>query len=166
MKEVVDDLEWPGGPVTILMQRGPPPRLVVSAVGTGRMEAELPVGELSGFHCEPAELLHAYKYKSMRAAFCNLPGPKDAGTVRTKVSIDANGLVKVTHLISLAQLSAGGSGAHGSEGGGPAHGSPGGGWGRGGGGGGGSGTQHTSAALDLSRTATVHFFMLPQADLM
>ena len=38
MKEAVEDLEWPGGDVEIEIQREPQ-RVLISASGTGRMQA-------------------------------------------------------------------------------------------------------------------------------
>ncbi|KAG1660041.1 hypothetical protein FOA52_010026 [Chlamydomonas sp. UWO 241] len=144
MKEVIEDLEWPGGNVTLQMDRNPP-RLLISASGTGRLEADMPVSELSGFHCEPPELCHSYRYKALRAAFCNLPNPKEAGAISTKVTVDRNGMLKVTHVISLAPPSS----AHDARFGGGSQG----GWGA-----------ETQRVFDLARSATVHFFILPLAE--
>ncbi|KAG2440363.1 hypothetical protein HXX76_004468 [Chlamydomonas incerta] len=101
LKEAVDDLEWPGGPLELALVQDPP-RLLLAASGHGSLEVELPPASISGFNCCVApEVRHAYKYRHCKAAFCNLPHPKDCAAISTKVSIDAQGLLKVTHMLGL-----------------------------------------------------------------
>ncbi|PNW84881.1 hypothetical protein CHLRE_03g162250v5 [Chlamydomonas reinhardtii] len=101
LKEAVDDLEWPGGAVELVMVQDPP-RLLLAASGHGSLEVELPASSISGFNCCVApELRHAYKYRHCKAAFCNLPHARDCAAISTKVSIDAHGLLKVTHMLGL-----------------------------------------------------------------
>lgn len=125
LKEVVEDLEWPAGDVEIAMWAPPHARLAMSAAGVaGDLEVDLPLSELSGFHVTPppptylavpgavpgADVRWRYRYKSMRAAFCSLSPAKEPGSCSTKVSIDANGLLKVTHMVSMQGASAQGGG--------------------------------------------------------
>jgi len=48
--------------------------------GCSDLQVELPMSELSGFCCSEDEVKHSYKYKNLRAAFCNLPGSKEFGS--------------------------------------------------------------------------------------
>ena len=95
MKEAVDDLEWPNSPIEVRMVREPERRLVLSGSGSsGRLEVEMPVRDMSGFLCSAPEIRHSYRYKSLKAAFSNLPGIKDFGDTSTKVTIDAAGWIR------------------------------------------------------------------------
>lgn len=48
------------------------------------------VGDLAGFMCTEAEVVHKYKYKLLRATFSNLPaGKEQAVQIPTKVRYDA-----------------------------------------------------------------------------
>ncbi|KAF5831815.1 hypothetical protein DUNSADRAFT_12561 [Dunaliella salina] len=115
LKEVFEDLEWPGGDVDVVMSQEQQ-RLAFSASGSsGDLTIDVPVGELSGFYVappppsqdglqgtgQPVEICHRYRYKALRAAFCNLPNPKEFGGITTKVSIDSSGLLKATHMVCL-----------------------------------------------------------------
>ncbi|MEW5309677.1 MAG: hypothetical protein WDW38_001546 [Sanguina aurantia] len=62
---------------------------------------DIPIGSLSSFKVHGTQIQHSYKHKNLKAAFCSLPQPKDCGTSSTKVSIDSNGLLKVSHMISM-----------------------------------------------------------------
>lgn len=64
---------------------------------------DIPPERLSALSCAAPEVRHAYAHKLLRTAFAHLPAaPRDgaAGT-STKVSLDARGLMKVTHMLSL-----------------------------------------------------------------
>lgn len=146
MKEAADDLEWPNSAVELRMVMEPERRLVLSASGSsGGLEVELPVGEMSGFVCSTREIRHTYSCKSLKAAFSNLPGLKDFGDTSTKVSIDAQGMLKVTHVIRIHTVPLRTMGGTQGLGGFMS-----------------DSSQHP--ASDLSRAATVHFFLLPLAD--
>eukprot|EP00951_Prasinocladus_malaysianus_P037610 scaffold405393_cov39-Prasinocladus_malaysianus.AAC.1 len=103
-KEVIDDLDWAGGNVRIQLQRDPP-GLSLSADGSGsgngKLSITLPVPDLQGFSCADAEVEHYYPLKRLQTAFTNLPITKDPGSVSTKVTIDAQGLMKVAHMVSM-----------------------------------------------------------------
>ncbi|GLC35970.1 hypothetical protein PLESTF_001245000 [Pleodorina starrii] len=146
LKEAVDDLELAGGAVELWVQRDPQ-RLVLSAAGHGAsLEVELHGSHISGFTCQQPEVRHAYKYRHCKAAFCNLPHPRDCVIVSTKVSVDVHGLLKVTHMLGL-EPQPGGGGA--------------------GGGRGGQGHEHGSAMMESQRTydnskiAVVQFLVQP-----
>eukprot|EP00878_Enallax_costatus_P029692 GHUV01032234.1.p1 GENE.GHUV01032234.1~~GHUV01032234.1.p1 ORF type:complete len:198 (+),score=52.55 GHUV01032234.1:494-1087(+) len=100
LKEAVDDLEWPGGPVALKLARDPA-AVSLAASGTGTLEVHLPAADLSGIHVTSSNVTQRYKYKNLKAACCNIPDSKEAGSISTKVSIDANGLLKVTHMVPL-----------------------------------------------------------------
>lgn len=102
LKEAVEDLEWPGSAVAVKLTRDPP-AISFSAHGTGSLEVQLDASELSGFSVASAEVVQHYKFKNMKAALANIPAGKDVGgSVSTKVSIDANGMLKVTHLVPFS----------------------------------------------------------------
>lgn len=103
LKEAIDDLEWPNGPVVLSMQRDPP-RLSLKATGTsGALEVELPARELLSFSVASQQVSYTYAYRNLKAAFSNIPthAKADTGSISTKVSIDASGLLKVTHMMSI-----------------------------------------------------------------
>eukprot|EP00798_Chlamydomonas_sp_ICE-L_P022488 gene22488-29614_t len=100
LKEVIDDLEWPNADVELVMVRDPQ-QICLSATGSsGALEIQLPMADLSGFQCSGGEVRHSYKHKLLKAAFCNLPNPKEI-EISTKVSVDRNGLLRVVHVIPL-----------------------------------------------------------------
>jgi len=121
LKEVVEDLEWPQAPVTVTLR--PDARRAVSlavAGHAGELTVDIPSARLTGFHIDPAralppdtggqastEVSYSYKYRQMRAAFCNLPNPKEFRNISTKVSIDANGMMRVVHIIDMDAVPAG-----------------------------------------------------------
>ncbi|KAF6260189.1 hypothetical protein COO60DRAFT_1700427 [Scenedesmus sp. NREL 46B-D3] len=112
LKEAVEDLEWPGGCVAVRLARDPA-RISMAARGTGSLEIHLNAADLSGFQVADSEVQQRYRYKNLKAAMCHIPDGRDVGgAVSTKVSIDANGLLKVTHMVPLA----GGKGPGGSAG--------------------------------------------------
>ena len=79
------------------------------------------VEQLHGFSCAETEVCHWFKYKHLRAAVANLPHPKDAAAQASskvgrcvdmsagrcmmqtyvQVTIDSQGLLKITHMLSL-----------------------------------------------------------------
>jgi hypothetical protein len=64
LREVVEDLEWPGGAVQLRMQRDPQ-RLLLSAAGTGSLEVEVQAAELIAFACAGQEVVAQYKCVAM-----------------------------------------------------------------------------------------------------
>ncbi|KAG2499206.1 hypothetical protein HYH03_002787 [Edaphochlamys debaryana] len=100
LKEAIDDLEWPGGAVEVRLQQDPQ-RLVLASAGHGVLEVEIPSNRVSGFHCTQPEVRFSYKYRHIKLACCNLPNPRDCAAISTKVSIDANGILKITHMLGL-----------------------------------------------------------------
>ncbi|KAI8464584.1 MAG: hypothetical protein J3K34DRAFT_526071 [Monoraphidium minutum] len=161
LKEAVDDLEWPNGPVALALQRDPR-RITLRAAGTaGALEIELPPNELMGFSAAAQSVAHTYAYRNLRAAFSNIPAHSkgDARSVSTKarrlgaamVSIDASGLLKVTHMMDIPGRGGGGGG--GARGGYTAPSMQGGSF------------MHTQGgALDPSRVGRVQFVSVPQLD--
>lgn len=74
--QVIEDLEWPGGAVTIRLQRDPP-RATFSSSGTGALEIELLVDELGSFHCAIPEVKYSYRRvhrmsKQQRSTNCHV----------------------------------------------------------------------------------------------
>ncbi|DBB03695.1 TPA: hypothetical protein ACH3X3_011014 [Trebouxia sp. C0006] len=107
LKETIEDLEWTAigsnnSTVEVLMQRQPR-RLSFTAQAAGSLQIDFPVGDLGGFSCAEAEVRFSYKYKNLRTALSNIP-QKDATGVNSKVSIDAQGLMKITHMVNLQHI--------------------------------------------------------------
>ena len=58
------------------------------AAAVASLNACVQVGDLAGFMCTEAEVMHKYKYKLLRAAFSNLPSIKEASMLMpTKVGL-------------------------------------------------------------------------------
>ncbi|KAK9820866.1 hypothetical protein WJX81_006622 [Elliptochloris bilobata] len=103
MKEVIDDMEWGAvsKSVEVLMQRSPP-RIVLSSRGIGGLLITLPVGQLTSVQCATPEVRQIYKHKHLKTAFAHLPQSKDASaSMGTKVTLDSQGMIKVSHMLSL-----------------------------------------------------------------
>ncbi|QDZ22597.1 hypothetical protein HOP50_08g51410 [Chloropicon primus] len=105
LREAVEDLEWPGGSVRLSVTRSPPQVEFVSA-GAGALSVKLPESEVSGLHCSADHVCHAYSFRSLRKTLGaqspqgGLPGLADDGDALTKVSVSAQGTLKVMHMIS------------------------------------------------------------------
>ena len=65
------------------LKRGSPPPLCIAR------QVELPTADLTGFLCAEDSIRHPFKYKSLRAACCNLPNAKELGNICTKVRVTA-----------------------------------------------------------------------------
>ncbi|KAA6417208.1 MAG: hypothetical protein FRX49_12806 [Trebouxia sp. A1-2] len=107
LKETIEDLEWTAigsnnSTVEVRMQRQPC-RLSFTAQAAGSLQIDFPVGDLGGFSCAEAQVCFSYKYKNLRTALSNIP-QKDATGVSSKVSIDAQGLMKITHMVNLQHI--------------------------------------------------------------
>lgn len=107
LQEAIDDLEWPGGSVKVSMARDPQ-KLTLESKGNGSLQVELDAQELTGFKCAQPSLEFSYKYKNLKTALSNIPAQKEHSDISTKVSIDAAGILKVTHMIKLHQHAVGG----------------------------------------------------------
>lgn len=107
LKESIEDLEWTAigsnnSTVEICLQRQPR-RLFFTAQAAGSLQIEFSTGDLGGFSCAETQVRFSYKYKNLRTALCNIP-QKDTTGVNSKVSIDAQGLMKITHMINLQHV--------------------------------------------------------------
>lgn len=107
LKETIEDLEWTAigsnnSTVEVLIQRQPR-KLSFTAQAAGSLQVDFPVGDLGGFSCAEAEVRFSYKYKNLRTALSNI-SQKDATGVNSKVSIDAQGLMKITHMVNLQHI--------------------------------------------------------------
>jgi hypothetical protein len=113
LRETVEDLEWPHGDAELALRRHPR-RLRLAAAGGGlALAVELPPEALSGFEATAPEVKSRFAYKLLRVAFANVPtgaggrggggggGGAPGGGVSTKVEVDAEGALKVTHMLQL-----------------------------------------------------------------
>ncbi|PSC76868.1 damaged DNA binding [Micractinium conductrix] len=98
LREAIEDLEWTGGAVEFAMHRSPTRFSLRSAKQTS-LEITFPSSALNGFHCHAEEVRARYKYKHLKAAFANV-AQKDSWMA--KVSINAQGVLLVMHMLTLA----------------------------------------------------------------
>ncbi|KAL6861475.1 hypothetical protein ACP4OV_017175 [Aristida adscensionis] len=105
LKESIDDLEWPGSTIQILMQPDPP-SVILKGEGHGDLQIEFPyyanTDLLIAFQCD-REVSYRYKYKFLRATTSNIPSSVIKENHATKVQIGRGGILKVQHLVSVAR---------------------------------------------------------------
>ncbi|KAL6606273.1 hypothetical protein ACP70R_041926 [Stipagrostis hirtigluma subsp. patula] len=105
LKESIDDLEWPGSTIQILMQPDPP-SVILKGDGHGDLQVEFPyyanTDLLIAFQCD-REVSYRYKYKFLRATTSNIPSSVMKENRGTKVQIGRGGILKVQHLVSVAR---------------------------------------------------------------
>ncbi|XP_007040656.2 PREDICTED: uncharacterized protein LOC18606791 isoform X2 [Theobroma cacao] len=95
LKEAIDDLEWPGSSIQILLQPVPP---CVTFKGEGH-------GDLQQINLVSSHLdLGRYKYKFLHATTSNLPSSVIKDNRGSKLTIGRGGMLKVQHLVSVAKL--------------------------------------------------------------
>ena len=116
LRELVDDLDWAGAPVTLQL-RAQPPEVVFSARGGGgELRVALDTGGAGAhsFDCAGEGAAAAFKFKFLRFACCMPPallGPSDGDSAgNSRLQLDPHGLLKVTHLLHLARPPAGSRG--------------------------------------------------------
>ena len=105
IKEAIDDMEWAHGSVTITMNRDPPELKFSSAKDNRRIEVEIPVDTLSGFRVAGNQIRWKYTFKHLKVIFANsVHSRKTAigGNVLSKVAIDGEGRMKVTHMLRVS----------------------------------------------------------------
>ncbi|KAL2472169.1 damaged DNA binding [Abeliophyllum distichum] len=108
LKEAIDDLEWPGSSIQIILQPDPPS---VTFRGEGHGDLQIDFNYyanselLIAFSCD-RQISHSYKYKFLRATTSNIPSSVIKDNRGSKLTIGRGGMLKVQHLVSVAKLSA------------------------------------------------------------
>ena len=102
LKEAIEDLEWVGGEVTLMITSEPPQVQFVSS-GAGSLSVKLPESEVSGLRCTESHLKQSYSYKRLKKALTNVYSHSEDTNVLTKVSVSVEGTLKVMHMINTMQ---------------------------------------------------------------
>ncbi|KDP23990.1 hypothetical protein JCGZ_25378 [Jatropha curcas] len=107
LKEAIDDLEWPGASIQIIL-KPVPPSVTFKAEGHGDLQIDfmyyVNTDLLIAFHCDH-QVAYRYKYKFLRATTSNIPGTVIKENRGSKLTIGRGGMLKVQHLVSVGRLS-------------------------------------------------------------
>ncbi|XP_071703760.1 uncharacterized protein [Rutidosis leptorrhynchoides] len=107
LKEAIDDLEWPGSSIQIVMQPTPP-SVTFKGEGHGDLQIDFMyyanMDLLVAFNCDQI-VSHRYKYKFLRATTSNIPSSVIKDNRGSKLTIGRGGMLKVQHLVSVARPS-------------------------------------------------------------
>lgn len=111
LKELMEDLEWPGAPIRVSINPQPP-GVTLLAQGHGDLEIELLLGRSStlfiDFRCH-RHVSHMYSYKHLSAVTANIPNAALKDNHGSKLTIDCNGLLRVQHIVNLRAVPAAGA---------------------------------------------------------
>ncbi|KAK4368774.1 hypothetical protein RND71_012566 [Anisodus tanguticus] len=106
LKEAIDDLEWPGSSIHLILQPTPP-SVTFRGEGHGDLQIDfmyhVNTDLLAAFHCD-RQVSHRYKYKFLRATTSNIPSSVIRDNRGSKLTIGRGGMLKVQHLVSVAKL--------------------------------------------------------------
>ncbi|KAJ8754389.1 hypothetical protein K2173_002840 [Erythroxylum novogranatense] len=107
LKEAIDDLEWPGSSIQIIL-KPVPPSVTFRGEGHGDLQIDFlyyaNTDLLTAFHCDQ-QVSYRYKYKFLRATTSNIPSSVIKDNRGSKLSIGRGGMLKVQHLVSVARPS-------------------------------------------------------------
>ena len=112
LREAVEDLEWTGQPVTLSITREPPTVELISSSNTsGTLSCKLPESEVSGLQMEVDHLRQSYNHKRLKRTLTNAyhhntsqqQQEDQAHQILTKVSVSAEGTLKVMHMINASK---------------------------------------------------------------
>lgn len=107
LKEAIDDLEWPGSSIQIVLQPVPP-SVTFRGEGHGDLQIDFMyyanTDLLIAFHCDQ-RVSYRYKYKFLRATTSNIPSSVIKDNRGSKLTIGRGGMLKVQHLVSVARPS-------------------------------------------------------------
>ena len=118
LREAVEDLEWSGGSVTLSITREPPQVQFLSCQSTGissasasngTLSVRLPESEVSGLQCALDHVSHDYNYKRLKKTLAlgnhhqALSKEGILTSILTKVSVSAQGTLKVMHMINTTR---------------------------------------------------------------
>uniref|UniRef100_A0A7N2RE60 Cell cycle checkpoint protein RAD1 n=1 Tax=Quercus lobata TaxID=97700 RepID=A0A7N2RE60_QUELO len=107
LKEAIDDLEWPGSSVQIILQPDPP-SVTFKGEGHGDLQIDfmyyVNTDLLIAFSCD-RQVSYRYKYKFLQATTSNIPSSVIRDNRGSKLTIGRGGMLKVQHLVSVARPS-------------------------------------------------------------
>ncbi|KAF8379936.1 hypothetical protein HHK36_027401 [Tetracentron sinense] len=107
LKEAIDDLEWPGSSIQIVLQPDPP-SVTFKGEGHGDLQIDfmyyVSTDLLIAFHCD-RRVSYRYKYKFLRATTSNIPSSVIKDNRGSKLTIGRGGMLKVQHLVSVSRSS-------------------------------------------------------------
>lgn len=107
LKEAIDDLEWPGSSIQIMLQPVPP-SVTFKGEGHGDLQIDfmyyVNTDLLIAFSCD-RQVSYRYKYKFLRATTSNIPSSVIRDNRGSKLTIGRGGMLKVQHLVSVARPS-------------------------------------------------------------
>ncbi|KAI4314504.1 hypothetical protein L6164_027407 [Bauhinia variegata] len=107
LREAIEDLEWPGSSIQIILQPDPP-SVILRGEGHGDLQIDLlyhaHTDLLAAFQCDH-RVSFKYKYKFLRATTSNIPGSVIKENRGSKVTIGRGGMLKVQHLIPISKMS-------------------------------------------------------------
>ncbi|XP_059656846.1 uncharacterized protein LOC132303557 [Cornus florida] len=107
LKEAIDDLEWPGSSIQIILQPVPP-SVTFRGEGHGDLQIDfmyyVNTDLLIAFHCD-RQVSYRYKYKFLHAVTSNMPSSVIKDNRGSKLTIGRGGMLKVQHLVSVARPS-------------------------------------------------------------
>nr|DAD20075.1 TPA_asm: hypothetical protein HUJ06_021538 [Nelumbo nucifera] len=105
LKEAIDDLEWPGSSIQIVVQPDPP-SVTFKGEGHGDLQIDFMyyanTDLLIAFHCD-RRVCYRYKYKFLRATTSNIPSSVIKDSRGSKLTIGRGGMLKVQHLVSVVR---------------------------------------------------------------
>ncbi|KAF5191275.1 Cell cycle checkpoint protein rad1 [Thalictrum thalictroides] len=108
LKEAIDDLEWPGSSIQIVLQPDPP-SVQFRGEGHGDLQIDFMyyanTDLLIAFQCDRL-VSYRYKYKFLRATTSNMPGSVIKDNRGSKLTIGRGGMLKVQHLVSVGRPTA------------------------------------------------------------
>eukprot|EP00850_Spirogloea_muscicola_P001171 SM000004S15041 [mRNA] locus=s4:924473:926130:- [translate_table: standard] len=103
LKEAIEDLEWPGASVQVIATPVPP-TVSFRCEGAGDLQIDMHYEEQSdlfiAFQCDH-KVSFRYKYKHLSATTANIPTSILKENQGSKLTIDAGGLLKVQHLVTV-----------------------------------------------------------------
>ncbi|XP_041029005.1 uncharacterized protein LOC121268807 [Juglans microcarpa x Juglans regia] len=107
LKEAIDDLEWPGSSIQIMLQPVPP-SVTFRGEGHGDLQIDFMyyanTDLLIAFSCD-RQVSYRYKYKFLRATTSNIPSSVIKDNRGSKLTIGRGGMLKVQHLVSVSRQS-------------------------------------------------------------
>ncbi|KAJ0968579.1 hypothetical protein J5N97_025496 [Dioscorea zingiberensis] len=110
LKEAIEDLEWPGSSIQIVLQPDPP---CVTFKGDGHGEFLLSSPQIDfpyyastalliAFQCS-CQVAYWYKYKFLSATTSNIPACVLKANRGSKLTIGRGGMLKILHLVSVGR---------------------------------------------------------------